>query len=533
MRLYKSSLFLSAKLSFIVLLAFSVPLRAQQVIKTYYDYRKTQIDEEYQANSAGYVNGYYKKYDRNGVVIEQGTGINGKLNGEYRKWATYSGTKELASVVTYKNGVLHGPAKYYGRAGILLRSGNFIDDEKEGSWEELYSSGEDEPCGFFKSTNIYKKGSLDIKSNMQSSSISTASGKLNVYITSGPKTEGTHKEYYYPCKKLYSEYLVTGGQIQGLHKMYYPSGVLYKEITYHYPDGKESVLTYRSYYPNGKIENVYDASQNPIVFEQYDERGEMTGLAKKLVADENQKKASLEIAVLLKEADSLFIQRKYDEAEKIYKTVDIKRGSTDSRRNTTIAKLKELFSLEENGQIMQSYEGYISLYNNISDSKELYALISKASKQTIDAMEQYFILSQQLKEQSARVNDKMVTYAEAYVKKTPTGATYNNEPIYATSYPKGKLLFEKSKLIIGPQLQEYRNGVEAIVSTSSKNSFGKNDNATHPTLEELTSKVESGKIVEANLDRMITLAMQDTDAYNKPLKKAKEEAVIKSIIGLK
>jgi antitoxin component YwqK of YwqJK toxin-antitoxin module len=68
---------------FIILYLFGIgfDLEAQIVKKNYYDYKKTKINEDYQVNSNGVKNGYYKAYSKEGILIYSYNFINGKENG--------------------------------------------------------------------------------------------------------------------------------------------------------------------------------------------------------------------------------------------------------------------------------------------------------------------------------------------------------------------------------------------------------------------------------------------------------------------
>ena len=58
---------------------------AQTLYRTYYDYKKTHVHEEFYANSYGVKNGTYKEYSEYGGVLIQGTLKDDKKNGTWKK----------------------------------------------------------------------------------------------------------------------------------------------------------------------------------------------------------------------------------------------------------------------------------------------------------------------------------------------------------------------------------------------------------------------------------------------------------------
>jgi antitoxin component YwqK of YwqJK toxin-antitoxin module len=81
---------------------------SQKIMKTYYDYQKTQLDEVYLINARGQKNGLYTKYDEEGAKAVE---------------------------ANYVNGILNGPSKEYYRnkgAEKIKKSGNFLNDKKQG-----------------------------------------------------------------------------------------------------------------------------------------------------------------------------------------------------------------------------------------------------------------------------------------------------------------------------------------------------------------------------------------------------------------
>lgn len=98
---------------------------SQTLVKTYYDtYAKTTLKEVYQVKpNTPTINGYYKKYDEFGNILEERNYINNKLNGKSTTYlganeasVTYGGINSLGKISTisnYKNGNLEGQQLRY------------------------------------------------------------------------------------------------------------------------------------------------------------------------------------------------------------------------------------------------------------------------------------------------------------------------------------------------------------------------------------------------------------------------------------
>lgn len=268
--------------SICIILLLLAQLTIAQTTKTeYYDYYKTKIKEEYQANVEGQVNGWYKGYDESGVIIIEGQAINGQKTGIWNYYTTINGKRKLSKLETYENNFLNGDYKTYGgtNGDILMQSGRMKDGEFDGEWEMMAPAplGWDmnyNDCSYIKVYTTYKNGDKVSTKGAGLQNVLCING--NVTIISGYMPDGTYKDYYYPCKKLFTEYTVTSGQIIGEHKQYYPDGKLMSIATYSYNNGKQEVLTYMAYYPNGQKKYVYDNTGYPFKYEEYQDDGKPT-----------------------------------------------------------------------------------------------------------------------------------------------------------------------------------------------------------------------------------------------------------------
>ena len=118
-------------LLFATLLLFGSISFAQTLYRTYYDYEKQHVHEEYYANSYGVKNGIYKEYSEYGGVLQEGTYKEDKKTG---KWTTMNEKGKLSKVETYKDDNLNGPYISYYDNGGKYKEGNFADDKPIGNW---------------------------------------------------------------------------------------------------------------------------------------------------------------------------------------------------------------------------------------------------------------------------------------------------------------------------------------------------------------------------------------------------------------
>lgn len=174
---------------------------AQKTVTTYYDWNKIHPRESYTVNSVGQKNGLYKEYSQRGVVIAEYNYLNGELNGICSEYFEQDHNQRSLKVkATYKNGIKHGAyVEYYG-PGILMRQGNYVNGQEEGTWTIVKEFDEYQPKGF----EYYKK---------------------EVTMKNGEDvTTGLVKIYYYPSGKLFKELTKENGQVVSDQKMYTPDG---------------------------------------------------------------------------------------------------------------------------------------------------------------------------------------------------------------------------------------------------------------------------------------------------------------------
>jgi len=223
---------------------------AQILKKTYYDVFEKNIHEVYYANSAGYGNGSYKKYDERGALIETGTYKDGKKTGEWIKYSTYIGKRTISLKENYKDDKLHGSAIYYAKSDRVMSKGSYLEDEKHGTWEyenpfDSYGYSDEDKKGakYLKFTKTYDKGK-------------------EIHH------DGEEKIYYSPSGKVCSVASYLGGNKHGEWNYYYPNGdVSGTEI---YENGK---LVMAKYFHTNKQLKLYKDWRDGYTYEAYDENG--------------------------------------------------------------------------------------------------------------------------------------------------------------------------------------------------------------------------------------------------------------------
>ena len=209
-----------------VLSQVSVAQKGQaSIVRTYYDYRKQVLHEEYQftrtANKLVVKNGYYKGYYENGMIKEKSFYINDKLNGSSTLYEDFDKGPEPSVVYTYKFGKRNGLTTIWGYDGgrrYKTLEGRFVDDVKEGRQVDYDKDGS-------RKVSNYSAGVLN--------------GEYIEYDTNGqPTLEG---------------YLNEGEKFSGTLDEAFDNGKPSKSVTYN--DGRRAGPT-QTWYPNGKLRTL-------------------------------------------------------------------------------------------------------------------------------------------------------------------------------------------------------------------------------------------------------------------------------------
>lgn len=122
-----------------------------------------------QDKETGQKEGHYRRYNSEGILLEEATYLNDSLNGT-RVLFHPSGDTLLTE--TYRMGAFHGPFSAFYDNGVLELTGDYVDNAMSGEWRRYYSSGKlmeivtfanNEENGPF--TEYYENGKLKASGN--------------------------------------------------------------------------------------------------------------------------------------------------------------------------------------------------------------------------------------------------------------------------------------------------------------------------------------------------------------------------------
>lgn len=105
---------------------------------TYYDESGNKVQEGTFVNGA--LDGLIKKFHTNGQLQSEETLVRGVRHGRSIQYYTNGKVEQNAE---YYNGVLHGPLKAYWESGELRLSGTYDNGRMVGSWTGYYESGQE------------------------------------------------------------------------------------------------------------------------------------------------------------------------------------------------------------------------------------------------------------------------------------------------------------------------------------------------------------------------------------------------------
>jgi len=191
----------------ILILAYSVSTFAQKVTKTYWGY-SNNVHEEFQVNSVGVKDGYYKEYYKEGQLYISGFYKSGQKSG---LWTTYdmNWTGQISSTMEYSNDKMNGSYKQW-------------------CWEKSKRY----LCGDY----IYKDGNevsaIKYYSNGKKSSQNDANGYFEWFEDGSPGVETKNgKEYKY---QMFSADYYHNSEKKEIRRVTYDSLGLKYEFTYDY-----------------------------------------------------------------------------------------------------------------------------------------------------------------------------------------------------------------------------------------------------------------------------------------------------------
>jgi|GEM_PF-3412387 antitoxin component YwqK of YwqJK toxin-antitoxin module len=211
-----------------IVLSVSLNMSAQTLQKTYYDYKKTKVKEEYYLNSAGQMNGLYKQYLESGLVEVQGNYKNDKKVGT---WVFTLDAQGHKNINTYDNdGNANGffVEHCFGHPNSKLSEGSYKTGQKDGIWKEYFCPSET----VTKSDQIQKLSNYSL-------------GKLN----------GTYTEYFENGKiKMTGNYKLNEKDAEW--KGYNENGVLIISTTYGKKFGDFDLVDEIKYFTSGDTRKI-------------------------------------------------------------------------------------------------------------------------------------------------------------------------------------------------------------------------------------------------------------------------------------
>ena len=484
----KKSLNMKGRISILfVLTLLCVQATGQTLKKTYYDYQNTNVKEVYYVNSRGEKNGSYKSYYEDGLIGVESNYLNGNRHGLYKEYQWGGSKTYLNKQETYKDGVLHGPAKYYGGEdlSIVVSRGNYVDGKEDGVWTfvEKVANGFYFPKGFQYCTN-------------------SATYAAGVKVSIAPIVK------YYPAGKTYIEN-VYANEKPVTSKVYFPSGQLAKMVLY---DDKDRVISENEYFEDGKqvseiiasysdeayltkIKEWYNSGQlkfsktlkdgKEVSYEGYNEDGSHDKKMEMFIDAQREREQDLKtqrIVSLEKQAhaDTLFIQRKYSEAKREY-------GSL----------ITELLVYEDRNEKSGDTTNDDFLYGIYQHCQNRLKEIETISKQLVEVADQYELILAKHK-----------SFVASYVVRKTLSTGVSTQSISKDTYPYGKFLFEKA--------EAYYQSLWAQWSVET----------------EISKGLEIGNEIVRLLNKMSGLSKTNTSALNKQLKKVTTTEETKQILGL-
>jgi antitoxin component YwqK of YwqJK toxin-antitoxin module len=282
-------------ISLFILLISYFNSNCQTVKKEYYDYAKTRIMAEYQVNSSGEKHGWFKRYDQQGVLVMEFNYKNNMYDGVCKEYTTIYVKRTMMKSETYKQGVLNGPAKYYGgdTGELLVRQGSYKNDTRDGKWITLnayknYNLSDEEKKGseYFKTEDEYDNGTVIIP-------------------------DGLYKTYFYPSGKLHSEQEFKDAKRAGLCKWYFPNGSIEREDLF---SETGAHLESKEYWPSGQLRTFNNFRNNS--YEGYNKDGSPDWIMKQRL---EQSKKEARKAAMEDSAFVAFSTGDYIKAENLYK----------------------------------------------------------------------------------------------------------------------------------------------------------------------------------------------------------------------
>ncbi len=223
-------------------------------------------------NDQGVLNGQFEEYSVSGYILKKGNMQLGKRNGT---WTLSENNGEDKITVTYLNGVKSGPYLKKSRTNRLIAKGAFLNDKKDGLWEEVDFNGLTGK-GKYKADNkvgpweIYHPSVTShpiLKMEYNSAGLELSRKQFNennqIVMDIGPSDLNGAKPYkaYYADGTLKVEGQVKNEKQDGVWKEYHPNGNIgiVKNVSNGLLDGE-----FQEFYANGQIKLRFSFSNGKL-----------------------------------------------------------------------------------------------------------------------------------------------------------------------------------------------------------------------------------------------------------------------------
>lgn len=373
---------------------------SQKLVKTYWDYKKTQLQTEYYTDAYGAKNGSFKGYSQYGGILIQANYKNDVKVGKYIE--NYENGKPHIVENYNDKGELDGQVSYY-KLDITVPSqqGAYKSDKKNGIWTfiEAYtnydlSDEEKKGCEFTKGSITYKEDK-------------------EVY-------DGKVILYFYPSGKIYWERNFTDGKKVGEEISYFPNG---NKQTHKKFDADSKLIFEKSYYKDGKLQMSRSWETGTYVYEGYNQDGSPDSNMKyekqqKEQEEAQSKKNAENYNNYIAEGDKKFASKDYEGAAKYF----------DAATRLNQGQAKEKYPKDK--------------------LSEIESILKGMQQKKVDA-----------EKQSSDIDAKYQTYKGLYVETKPSAIFVDpqtKQPIMKTVYPKGEYLYTKSDALLTPLLTDYK-----------------------------------------------------------------------------
>ncbi len=504
------------KTSLLILVSFlSFTILSQTVKREYYDYRKTQIMAKYQVNSVGEKNGWFKGYDREGILIYDYNYKNNLWHGTNKVYTTYGGSRTLDKTESYKLGILDGPAAYYVEDGkgigrYAKSKGSYKNGEKNGKWTFISS---------------YDNYGMSDKWAKVSEFIT-----FNKFYENGTEIypDGEHKIYFLPSKKIQATYQFSNNYKSGIWSTYHPSGQILETITY--KNGKP-VGNHIIYNADGSIKSKKFYEDYEALSDLYKDSA-MTAFknhdfetAEKFF--KKMKSSDARIMNDMAKAKTNREQKHYVESIKNIKSA-VAGIENDIIMDYYLQVYKEyiididtkfdfLLKEEKTKEIRLEFLDYEDAFNdgilNKEDFEKYKKLYGDYERALFEKEAELAAEKKRKEEELAKLNSDISIALDLYksdnVKQVETFfVDENGKAIMKDSFIKGKNLYKKSMLVLDPLIKEFNNETN------------------------LESKKILGKSILDKLELLNKIPKSDWKKLNKKLKKTEDLEEIKVILNI-